>query len=62
MLSWIWEDKESRIMSMFLAWITEWMMVAIPELEEHRRSRFGGKFIFAHAEFEVALRHLNGDI
>lgn len=47
---------------MFLAWITEWMMVAIPELEEHRRSRFGGKFIFAHAEFEVALRHLNGDI
>lgn len=42
MVSWVWEDEESRIMSVFLAEITEWMVIAVPEMGEHRRSRFGG--------------------
>lgn len=28
---------------MCLGWITEWMIIAVPELEEHR-SRFCGKY------------------
>lgn len=37
----MWED-ESRMMSVYLVCVIEWMMRAVPELEEHRRSRFGG--------------------
>lgn len=37
----MWEDEE-RMMSVYLVCITEWMMRAVPELEEHGRNRFGG--------------------